>query len=175
MIMASRNKPNVLYKEQILPVRDRLFRYAYSILKEMEAAQDVVQECLLKMWNKRESLKEVKNPEAWAFRIVRNNCLDVIRANRFTTLEGSEEMVHQSSTHEDAIFRDQYKWFQEAVSTLPDKQRDAFHLREVEGMRYQEISDILKISVNEVKVNLHRARTKVRKMMQNVEAYGIAN
>ena len=152
-----------------------MFRYAISILKEVDTAQDVVQECLMKIWNKRESLKEVRNPEAWAFRIVRNNCLDVIRTNRFTALDHSEDMVHQSSTSEDATYKDQYSWFEKAVKALPDKQRDTFHLREVEGMSYQEISDILEISINEVKVNLHRARTKVRTMFQNVESYGIAN
>ncbi len=152
-----------------------MFRYAASILKELDTAQDVVQECLIKIWNKRESLEEIRNPEAWAFRIVRNSCLDVLRTNRFTALDNTEEMVHQSSTSEDAIYRDQYKWFIEAVNTLPDKQKDTFHLREVEGMSYQEIAEVLEISMDEVKVNLHRARQKVRKMMQNVESYGIAN
>ncbi|MCR9253586.1 MAG: sigma-70 family RNA polymerase sigma factor [bacterium] len=173
--MASRTKSSLLYNEIVLPVRDRMFRYACAITKEAETAQDVVQECLLKIWNKRDTLKEIKNPEAWVFRIVRNGCLDALRTNRFTTLDYQEEMVHQSSTTEDVIFKDQYRWFREAVDSLPDKQKDTFHLREVEGMSYQEISDILEISLDEVKVNLHRARTKVRKTMQNVEAYGIAN
>ena len=55
---------------------------------------------------------------------------------------------------------------------LPVKQREIFHLREVEEMSYQEIADVLALSMSEVKVSLHRARQKVRSTLEKVEAYG---
>jgi RNA polymerase sigma-70 factor (ECF subfamily) len=66
-------------------------------------------------------------------------------------------------------------WLQHVVDSLPGKQKEIFHLREVEEMTYQEIADILSVSISEVKVTLHRTREKVRMSLQKIDNYGIAN
>ena len=63
----------------------------------------------------------------------------------------------------------------EHVKELPDKQREIFHLREMEGMKYKEISDILEVSVDEVKVSLFRARRKIREKLISINNYGISS
>jgi RNA polymerase sigma-70 factor (ECF subfamily) len=61
----------------------------------------------------------------------------------------------------------------EFISSLPDKQRQVIHLRDVEGYSYNEICEILEIDMNQVKVNLFRARTAVREKLIKINAYGL--
>lgn len=165
---------STLYEQNVLPASQKMYRYALSILKDEDSAHDVVQECLMKIWTKRAKLIEIDNHEAWAMRITRNQCFDWVKTNRFTILQ--QEQVEESiKADHDTLMEDQKKWLDKVLETLPPKQQEIFHLREIDGMTYQEISDILSLSLSEVKVYLHRARTKVRSSLQKIEAYGIAN
>lgn len=121
-------------------------------------------------------LQKVDNTEAWAMRITRNQCFDWVKTNRFTILpREQEEEPDQVKADHDTLMGDQQKWLALVLETLPQKQQEVFHLREIDGMTYQEISEILSLNLSEVKVNLHRARSKVRSVLQKIEAYGIAN
>jgi RNA polymerase sigma-70 factor (ECF subfamily) len=165
-----------IYEQDILPVSQKMYRYALSILKDPDSAHDVVQECLIKIWNKRNMLAEIQNHEAWAMRITRNQCFDWVKMNRFALLKpDQEEKPDQRNADHDTLMKDQQLWLEKVLRTLPQKQQEIFHLREIDGMTYQEISDILALNITEVKVYLHRARTKVRAALHKIEAYGIAN
>ena len=61
----------------------------------------------------------------------------------------------------------------ELMATLPEKQRQVMHLRDIEGYSYQEICEILEIDMSQVKVSLFRARNAVREQLQKINAYGI--
>ena len=162
-----------IFHNNILPLADRMFRYAASMLTSSATAQDVVQDSLLKIWDKRKSLNTIENPEAWALRVVRNGCLDQIRRNRFTAFDDSEAVRMYVNNEDTMVYQDQVKWYQEAIDQLPEKQKEVFHLREVEQMNYREISKVMGITESDVKVNLHRARNSVRDIMKKVEAYGV--
>jgi len=167
---------STLYEQNVLPASQKMYRYALSILKDEDSAHDVVQECLMKIWTKRSKLIEIDNHEAWAMRITRNQCFDWVKTNRFAILQQEQvEEPDQIKADHDTLMEDQKKWLDRVLETLPPKQQEIFHLREIDGMTYQEISDILSLSLTEVKVYLHRARTKVRSSLLKIEAYGIAN
>jgi RNA polymerase sigma factor (sigma-70 family) len=70
------------FKEHILSVKNKLYRFACYYLRDREAAEDVVQEVFLKVWSKRAQWAEVKNMEAWCMHITKNMCLDKIRARK---------------------------------------------------------------------------------------------
>ena len=165
-----------LYHKLIIPAADSMYRYALSIMHEPETARDVVQDCLAKIWNIRNDLAKVEKAQAWAFRIVRNKCIETLRRERYTDLD--EKVVNMSftgSVEQKAIYADQLAWLHEVLETLPPKQREVFHLREVEEMSYQEIAETCDLKESDVKVSIHRARKKVKEAMQKIEAYGIAN
>lgn len=165
-----------LYHTQILPASDGMYRYALSIVHEQETAKDVVQDCLTKIWSIRKDLHKVEKVNAWAFRIVRNRCIEVIRRNRYTDLdEKVVNMYHSGSAEEQSITDDFMSWMGKVLKTLPAKQQEVFHLREVEDMSYQEIAKTCGFTESDVKVNIHRARKKVKDAMQKIDAYGIAN
>jgi len=165
-----------LYNDLILPASDGMYRYALSIVREPETARDVVQDCLAKIWNIRHDLSKIEKANAWAFRIVRNRCIETLRRDRYADLD--EKVVNlqlSGSADQAAITSDQMVWLRDVLQTLPDKQREVFHLREVEELSYQEIAETCALSESDVKVNIHRARKKVKDAMQKIDAYGIAN
>lgn len=153
-----------------------MHRYAASILGDEQNARDVVQDCLVKIWNKREMLSQIENKEAWAMRITRNHCLDFVKVNRFST--SSLEKLEVESTiasDEQLLMNDQELWLEKILIQLPFKQKEVFHLREIECLSYQEMAEVLGIQVNEVKVLLYRARTRIKETMMKIESYGVAN
>ena len=168
--------PKTLFDTHVVPVADKMYRYAVSILKEGDVAHDVVQECMAKIWSHRQKLSDIRNVEAWAMRIARNQCYDWVRANRFTVLS-DKEMQQTDMTEADhhLLVNDQLNWLEKAIQTLPEKQQEIYHLREVEEMTYQDIAEILSLSLSEVKVYLHRARIRIKSYIQKVDAYGVAN
>merc|ERR1711991_502567 len=162
-----------LFNSVILNFTDSFYRFALSMLKDSESAKDAVQDCLAKIWDKRQSLDALDNPRAWAMRIVRNHCLDIIRSHRpLIDIADNPAIAGGDTPDFDLLYQDQQRWFDATIEMLPVKQREIFHLREVEEMSYQEIADVLGLSMSEVKVSLHRARTRVSSTLEKVEAYG---
>jgi len=165
-----------LYHTKILPASDSMYRYALSIVHEPETARDVVQDCLTKIWGLRKELNKVEKVNAWAFRIVRNRCIEILRRDRYTDMDDNVVNMWQSnSVEQDTITDDFMSWMRQVLKSLPEKQQEVFHLREVEDMSYQDIAETCGLTESDVKVNIHRARKKVKEAMQKIDAYGIAN
>lgn len=165
-----------LYHKEILPASDGMYRYALSIVREPETARDIVQDCLTKIWSIRKDLDKVEKVNAWAFRIVRNRCIEIMRRNRYADLdEKVVNMRHSDPVENQAITNDFMSLMKQVLKELPEKQQEVFHLREVEDMSYQDIAETCGLTESDVKVNIHRARKKVKEAMQKIDAYGIAN
>ncbi len=165
------------FEKKILPVKSKLFRFAFRFLGSEEEAKDIVQEVFIRVWNNRGQMDDIRNWEAWCMRLTRNLSLDRIRKmnrNDTQTLEATFELRHDALTpYESTEMVENMKKVAEAIASLPDKQRQVIHLRDVEGYSYQEICDILQIDMNQVKVNLFRARNTVREKITKIDAYGL--
>ena len=75
------------FKTEVLPMSSKLLRFALQILQDEEEAKDVLQDIFLKLWQKRDELEKVENLEAFVLRMIRNRCLDLIRARRTVSME----------------------------------------------------------------------------------------
>lgn len=159
-----------------MPVSQKMYRYALSILKDGESANDVVQDCLMKIWDKRNLLPSISSHESWAMRITRNQCYDWVKTNRFTiSTDETFGLTDKEETDQDIILNDSKVWLDKILESLPPKSREIFHLREVEELSYQEIAEVMSISLSDVKVTVHRTRQKIKSSFQKIEGYGIAN
>jgi RNA polymerase sigma-70 factor (ECF subfamily) len=158
------------FQTRLLPVKNKLFRFALRFLNNEEEAKDIVQEVFIRVWNGREQMNEVQNWEAWCMRITRNLSLDRIRSlNRRHTepIETSFNVRNEALTpHESTEADESMQRINELISGLPDKQRQVIHLRDIEGYSYNEICDILEI-------DLIRARNAVREKLMKINAYGL--
>lgn len=161
---------------QVVPVRQKLYRLAYRLVGNAEDAQDITQDTLMKVWDMQEKMAEVENMEAWCMRITRNLALDKIKYGKYRIAEGLDGIdiaLPQKNPHVLAEEKDVLEKVNSAIQALPEKYRTLLQLRDIEGHTYQEIADIMESSINEVKVNLHRARKTVREKLQNLQDYGL--
>lgn len=165
------------FKEEVLPLKNKLYRFALTFVKDEELAKDVVQECLIKVWEKRSEMVFVQNLEAWCMQITRNKALDKLRSKHVKKTEQFEVQLDtrkERDTPYAVTERSQLMVrIQELIDALPQRQREVMQLRDIEGYSYKEIAENLDIDINLVKTNLFRARRKIKESLIKVEAYGL--
>ena len=153
------------FKTSVLPISKKLLRFATHFLKDEDAAKDVVQDVFLKLWQKRNELGEIENIDAFAMRMTKNRCLDVIRANRVVSIDAETERKMKQETvdvHSKVELSESASQIKMLISHLPDLQRAVMQMRDIEQLTYEEIAEATDLKENAIRVNLSRARKKVR-------------
>lgn len=157
------------FKHTVTPIKDKLYRFALRLMNSAHEAEDVVQEVMIKLWQQRDQLCQIKNVEAWSVRLTRNMSIDKIRARK--TSESTDILLNVAnempSPEALASSSETFRWVEKAMRQLPEKQRMVMHLRDMEEYSYKEIAEVLDIPLNQVKVNLSRARKSVRTYLMN--------
>jgi RNA polymerase sigma factor (sigma-70 family) len=165
------------FQNRVLPAKNKLYRFALRFLNNEEEAKDVVQEVFIRVWNGREQMAEVQNWEAWCMRITKNLSLDRIRSLSRKSAQPLEQAFdvrhHELTPYESTELQESMQSISTLIASLPEKQRQVIHLRDVEGYSYNEICEILEIDMNQVKVSLFRARNAVREKLMKINAYGL--
>ena len=147
-----------------------LCRFLESLLGNQQTAQDIAQECFMRLF--REGLENIKAGEArfWLFRVARNLALNELRnaKKRRSFFDKIVESFYQPRpTQLETFERDERdRIIMAMLDALPEHQRSALLLREQEEMSYAEIADILAISESKVKVDIFRARNSLRKKVE---------
>lgn len=170
----------VSFRNDVLPLKNELFRLALRITLNDAEAEDVVQETLIKVWNRRDEWGQIESIEAYCLTVCRNMALDKTRkkANRNedldteTTGQSPDESYSANPEHK-AVLNDTVAIVRRLIDSLPEKQRSIMQLRDVEGKSYKEIAEVLGISQEQVKVNLFRARQTIRQKYIETEEYGL--
>ena len=160
------------FEKLAISVKDKLYRFALRITGDSVEAEDVVQEVFIKVWNLRDDMVEVQNHEAYCMTLTRNLSLDKIKSKHRRTVEIGDalQISDYNSTPYEAIEKnDALSRIKKWMNELPEKQRLTMHLRDIEGLTYDEIAENLEISMAQVKVNLHRARQFIREKMLESE------
>ena len=166
----------ISFQHDVLPLKNQLFRLAQRITLNREEAEDIVQETLIKVWNRRNSWQDIESIEAFAMTICRNLALDSQR--RQARRKESENVLENHidtalGPYEQMQQRDRVRIVGEIINSLPEKQRSCIQLRDIEGKTYKEISTVLAISEDQVKVNIFRARQTVREKLKTIDKYGL--
>jgi len=164
------------FKTEILPISNKLMRFALQILQDEEEAKDVLQDVFLKLWQKREELEKIDNLEAFAYRMMRNRCLDMIRSRRTISIDSltKAKLPEEESSDIDHLdVANSVDLVKRIIGELPDLQRTIIHLRDIEQLEYEEIAEATNLNLNAIRVNLSRARKKVRDEILKIQSYGI--
>lgn len=163
------------FQRRVLPVKHKLFRFAFRLLGNAQEAEDVVQEVMIKVWVKRKEMHTYLNMEAWCMRLTKNLSLDRLRARsrgRMDPLPEKLDLPASAATPDRlAEQRDMLNWVHEIIDELPEKQKMAIQLRDIDGYSYKEIADIMEVSMDQVKVNLFRARKRIRTSLHNLATH----
>ncbi|WP_321343789.1 sigma-70 family RNA polymerase sigma factor [uncultured Draconibacterium sp.] len=153
------------FKTSVLPVSNKLLRFATRFLHDEDQARDVVQDVFLKLWQRKETLDEVENIEAFAMRMTRNRCLDVIRANKTVPIDEDTDRRLKAKTvdvHSKVELGESARQIKKLIGQLPELQQNVMHMRDIEQLSYDEIAEATGLKRNAIRVNLSRARKKVR-------------
>lgn len=164
------------FRKDILPLKDKLFRLALRITFDRAEAEDVVQETLIRVWNKRHEWPRFDSIEAYCLTVARNLAIDRSEKKDAQTVELTPELEQTPdnwSPYEQLVSKERLALIHRLMDRLPEKQRLIMHLRDVEGKSYKEIADILSLTEEQVKVNLFRARQKVKQQFTDIEDYGL--
>ena len=139
-----------------------VYRVALHVLGSSADAQDATQDTFVRAWRALPKFRSDSTVSTWLYRIVTRRCLDVIAARRPTdTLDTLELETPAGDPAQTAEQHERLAAVTRAIALLPGEQRAALVLREFEGLSYQELADVLGISVPAVKGRIHRARLGV--------------
>jgi RNA polymerase sigma factor (sigma-70 family) len=161
------------FKSKVLPLKNKLYRFALRLLGDTEEAQDIVQEIFLRLWSKRDKLNEYRNLEAFSMTMTRNLCLDKLKspASRKENYNEDTEMPDNNTPYRKTETSDTLRLVRMAMAGLPEQQRMVIHLRDVEECDFDEIAEITGLSLNNVRVILSRARKKIRDTLIKINNY----
>lgn len=174
----------ISFQNDILPLKNELFRLALRITQNRADAEDVVQDTMLKIWKRRDEWPQIDNIEAFCLTMCRNQALDKLRLmdNRWqSTDEGWQSTASPSasvspstpvstSTPETiAIAKNRLQSVRSLIDALPEKQRSCIQLRDIEGKSYRDIATILDITEQQVKVNIFRARQTIKEKFMKIK------
>lgn len=167
----------ISFRNDVLPLKDKLFRLALRITLNREEAEDIVQDTLIKVWNSRNKWQQLDSIEAYSLTIARNLSLDRIKKmeNQNGSLEDekTERLDATSNPSERMIQKDKLDIVKRMIDELPEKQRSCIQLRDIEGKAYKDIALILGITEEQVKINIFRARQTIKQRFQQFDKYGL--
>jgi RNA polymerase sigma factor, sigma-70 family len=163
------------FRTDILPLKNQLYRLALRITLNTAEAEDIVQETLIKVWNKRDTWDQIDNIEAFCFTVCRNLSLDSIKRhdNQNKTLDdkGGDHIDLSNDPSRQTIVNDQMNMVRQIVDSLPEKQRSCIQLRDFEGKTYKDIALVLGISEEQVKVNIFRGRQTIKQRFEKLDNF----
>ena len=143
----------------------RLRRYARALTRDMSRADDLVQSCLTRALAKRHLWQAGTDLRAWLFTILHNQHVnDVRRSVREGVNVPVEDMAPVLTVQPNAVDRLQLRDLEAAIAQLPLEQRQVILLVGLEGMRYEEVAEILDVPVGTVRSRLSRGRDQLRRL-----------
>lgn len=139
---------------------DAVYRVAFSVVRDAALAEDVSQDAILKAWHALPTFRGDSTLRSWLLRITHNTAISTLRRRREDVRDPAllPERTARSSTERDVVDRLSMDAFEDALDQLDQLSRSIVVLREVEGLSYEEIADILDVGLPTVKTRLLRAR-----------------
>lgn len=135
-----------------------------------------MQETMIRVWNRREEWQQFDSIEAYCLTVTKNLAIDRSQQKEAQNVEltpETQETPDASSPYDQLVNEERMNIIHQLVNNLPEKQRIIMQLRDIEGKSYKEISEILQLTEEQVKVSLFRARQKVRQRFTEIEEYGL--
>ena len=150
----------------------KLFSFVFRILKDEAAADDVVQEVFVKIWESREKLGDYKLLNSYIFTIAYNNSIDLIRKkinnNKYLEhLKISASINFTPSIVSQIEYNELNKEVEKLIENLPERQKQVYLLHREEGLTYPEIAERLGISKNTVENHMVKALKYLRHNLDN--------
>jgi RNA polymerase sigma-70 factor, ECF subfamily len=170
------------YKVLVNRFKNRIFSYALYMVKNRMDAEDICQEVLIKLW-KNMGKFELPAAGSWIMRTTHNLCIDYLRRVQkvkqrsiFIDEDSEEKLIDEDKLNQPEVSTLQNltnEKIKAAIKKLPENLKSVFVLYEIDGLKYKEISKVLDMPINSVKVYILRARKKLQEELKDYARYGI--
>ncbi|MCC8095281.1 MAG: RNA polymerase sigma factor [Tannerellaceae bacterium] len=152
------------FKHMVLPLREKLQHIAYMLTDNRADAEDVVQETFLKLWKIRDQLDQYRSVEALAVMVTKNTALNTLKARKPKALELEMTFLEAGTGGPAGRLeqKDAVDCIRQLIDRLPSLQQITIRMKDIEGYELSEIAEITGTQVETVRVNLSRARKRVR-------------
>jgi RNA polymerase sigma-70 factor (ECF subfamily) len=160
------------FKKIFLPYHKKLYRIAYRFLENQPEAEDIVQETYIKLWQKRNEMESLINPESFAVTVLKNNCLDFIKKVKPDLLPVYEtEIPSIESLSVQIENREKLDHIQVIMNQLPVQQKQIIVMKIWENLPDEEIVALTGLKKENIKVIVSRARKTIKELYQKWEKY----
>ena len=157
------------FKNTVFILKNEMYRFAKRFVMSSDEAEDVVQDLMIKFWQKKNELEKFENLKSYVLKAVRNECLN--RLKHHDVKRGFADMqLHRSELYNMEV-NNLKEYIIGFINQLPEKQKAVIHLKDVEEYEVSEISEMLEMEENAVRVNLMRARQKVKEQISQLMSY----
>jgi RNA polymerase sigma-70 factor (ECF subfamily) len=165
------------FEEFLETYQGAAYRYAYRIFRDRHIAEDVSQEFFFKLFRNAARYQPAGKFTTYFYKVLNNLCLDTLRRMHRKSLpdfhsfenpvlDGMPIEGDEGAPEAAARVAEEKKLIREAIGKLPDAQRQVIILRELEELKYREIAEVQGLSLNEVKVLIHRGRKALLKILK---------
>lgn len=165
------NSRNMAFNLIIKEYQERIYWHVRKIVVDHDDANDVAQNTFVKAWKGLDNFREDSKIYTWLYRIATNESITFLKKKKAHLFSSIEDVQHGLSAN---LESDHYfdgdeieRKLQQALLTLPHKQRIVFNMKYFEEMKYQEMSEILGTSVGALKASYHHATQKVKRFLKN--------
>ncbi|MBL7924567.1 MAG: sigma-70 family RNA polymerase sigma factor [Bacteroidia bacterium] len=150
--------------------QQRIYAHVRRMVIDHDDANDLVQNTFIKVWHNLKNFREDSQLFTWMYRIATNECLAHLKQKRkrfFLPIGDVEHELKSKLSHEPSFNANKLELkLQQAILSLPEKQRLVFNLRYYDNMKYEDMSKILQTSVGALKASYHHAVSKVEKFIK---------
>ncbi len=157
------------FGELVRRYQDLLYRHAERMTGRPDEAEDVVQASFIKAHRRLASCRDPERVGAWLFRICANACKDHLKLRRSdgVALDEVPGLVGDDGPDRALARSDLRREIESALRRLGDEQREAFLMKHVEGLSYEEMAEVLEASVPALKMRVHRAREELQVLLED--------
>lgn len=163
------------FEQLMTPLENLIWRVCWHYTGHRETASDCAQEAMLKIWRSLDGYRGDCAFESWVYRIAANCSMDAMRKKKRDKSESIEPLREagfdpadpEPGTEEKAIAADQHRKLRECIALLPEDQREALVMTQLEGISYEEAASRLDVSEGTVKSRVNRAKAKLKEWMED--------
>lgn len=164
------------YEELFKQTFPRMLGYCRLFIRDQAQANDLVQECFVKLWEKRSTIRSTQSIESLLFVMLRNKCLNFLRDQKLNVNDKNINLIEENELQhlyqldfigmeEKSVEEKLIEAIRESVEKLPEKRKLVFMKTKIEGKKNKEVAEELGISVKAVEKHLHQAKEQIRTEM----------
>ena len=161
------------FEQLMQPLEGLVWRVCWHYTGNREAAEDCGQEAMIRIWRNLGNYRGECALESWVYRIAANCCMDWLRKKKRDRSVSMEPLREQGfdpadpapGTEEQAERKDERRRLREAIALLPEDQREALILTQLEKVPYEEAARMLSVEEGTVKSRVNRAKARLKEML----------